>query len=58
MQEQMFVAHQIEYPQNQAMDKRREQTQIKQDQFKGSNQYDRTRHMATVGKAQQLAGVI
>lgn len=58
MQGQMCVAHQIEYPQNQAMDKRREQTQIKQDQFKESNQYDRTRHTVTVDRAQQLAGVI
>ena len=54
----MCVAHQIEYPQNQAMDKRREQTQIKQDQFKESNQYDRTRHTVTVDRVQQLAGVI
>ena len=58
MQEQMFVAHQIEYPQNQAMDKRREQTQIKQGQFKEFNLFDRILHTVTVDKAQQLAGVI
>ena len=58
MQEQMFVAHQIEYPQNQATGKRREQTQIKQGQFKEFNLFDRILHMVTVDKAQQLAGVI
>ena len=54
----MCVAHQIECPRKQAMDKRREQTQIKQDQFKESNRYDRTHHMVTVDRAQQLASVI
>ena len=58
MQEQMFVAHQIEYPQNQATGKRREQTQIKQGQFKEFNLFDRILHTVTVDKAQQLAGVI
>ena len=58
MQEQMCVARRIEYPQNQAMGKRKEQTQIKQDQFKESSRYDRTHHMVTVDRAQQLAGVI
>ena len=58
MQEQMYEARQIEYPQNQAMDKRRGQIQIKQDQFKESSQYDRTLHMVTVDRAQQLASVI
>ena len=54
----MCVAHQIEYPQNQATDKRREQTQIKQGQFKEFNLFDRILHTVTVDKAQQLAGVI
>ena len=54
----MCVALQIEYPQNQAMGKRKEQTQIKRDQFKESSRYDRTHHMVTVDRAQQLAGVI
>ena len=54
----MCVALQIEYPQNQAMGKRKEQTQIKRDQFKESSRYDRTHHTVTVDRAQQLAGVI
>ena len=54
----MCVARRIEYPQKQAMGKRKEQTQIKQDQFKESSQYDRIHHMVTVDRAQQLASVI
>ena len=54
----MCVAHRIEYPQNQAMGKRKEQTQIKQDQFKESSRSDRTHHTVIVDRVQQLAGVI